>query len=52
MVVDDALAVAERTGAGRGLSGGQEGVPDHPGVDSALLESGAPGGRNEVLMSE
>ena len=47
MVVDDARAVAERAGAGRGLRGGQERIPDHPGVDGALLEGRAGVGRRQ-----
>ena len=40
-------AVGELARAGRGLGGGEEGLPDHPGVDRALLERGAGVGRRQ-----
>ena len=48
MIADQAGAVDQRACAGRRLGGGQERVPDRPGVDRAALERGARIGRRQV----
>ena len=47
VVGDDAGAVGELARAGRRFRRGQERIPDHPGIDGALLEGGAGIGRRQ-----
>ena len=47
VVVDQAVAVGELARAGRCLGRGQERIPDHPGIDRALLERSARIGRRQ-----
>ena len=47
-VGDQAGTIGERARAGRGLGGGLERIPDHPGIDGAALERRARVGRRQV----
>ena len=48
MVADQAAAVGQRARSGLLLDGREEGIPDHPGIDTAALEGGAGvGGRQK-----
>lgn len=49
MIGDEPFAIDERAGPGRRFGGRLERIPDHPGIDRALLEGGARiGGRQEL----